>query len=223
MQAQSNKYVSDYEQPSETWQQQIASYPGDDLDTDYTMDEQDGGSMYSPNKLLLNANIPNSNNRDPRSKSETTTVNQETSQESTQNSSEAVPKTSKKKNLSESPRYGIYDYKNVQKAHTRLLHDLNNIPSEILRDTCFKNRENQLRKSKFEQRDLKSHEERIRENEEVRKVIEHEKKTSFNLSESLWDLESEKELQDKENGYWRGKREVNYNLVGIPRLTSVGK
>lgn len=100
---------------------------------------------------------------------------------------------------------------------------MNNSPTEILKDTYFKNRERQLRKSRFEQRDLKSHKDRLKDNEEVKKVIDMEKKAAGNLSENLWNLESEKEREDKENGYWRGKRSANFSIGGIPKITSVGK
>lgn len=141
------------------------------------------------------------NSRDPRSKPETTT---------------------KKKNLPEPP-YGIYDYQNIRMAKNRLLNDLNNIPLDILRDTYFKNRENQLRKSKFEQRDIVSHLDKMKENEEVKKTLEMEKKKVENGSFTLWDLESEKEAQDRENGYYRGKRTTDYKSRNNKKITSVGK
>lgn len=125
--------------------------------------------------------------------------------------------------MKKSNPYGIYDYKNIQHSRSRLLHDLNNVPSDILRDTYFKNRERQLRKSRFEQRDITSHKDKLKDNEEVQKVLEKERKASFNNSEHLWDLESEKELKDKESGYWRGKRSANSTAInGYPKLTSVG-
>lgn len=202
----------------------MSPFSNDDLEPDYTsyLDDAETPNIYSSNNLLLKTDATNTNSRDPRSKSDINTKTQ-TLQESAENTTEKMLETNKtlKKNLSEEPRYGIYDYKNIQKAHTRLLHDLNSLPNEILRDTYFKNRERQLRKSRFEQRDLKSHHDRIKENDDLEKAIEEEKKASFNLSESLWDLESEKELQDKENGYWRVKREEKLNL-GVPRLTSIG-
>ncbi|KAK4873363.1 hypothetical protein RN001_015392 [Aquatica leii] len=196
---QNQKFEPDYDVP-DNWQSKISTYPIDDLGSDYNayLDEQEA---YNTKKLVQNSN------RDPRSKSVTTVA--------------SAAKTLKK-NLSEDVKYGIYDYKNVQRAHTRLLHDLNNLPNEILRDTYFKNREHQLRKSRFEQRDVISHEERIKESEDVHRIIEEEKKAAVNLSESLWDLESEKELRDKDNNPWRGKRDVTNTIVGIPKLTSVG-
>lgn len=63
----------------------------------------------------------------------------------------------------------------------------------------------------------------MRENEELKKIIEKEKDASFNVSENLWDLESEKEMQDRENGYLRGKRETNFTRKGTVRILSVGK
>ncbi|KAF5276755.1 hypothetical protein FQR65_LT16205 [Abscondita terminalis] len=195
------KFESDYD-VTENWQRKLPTYSIDDLGTDYTgyLDDQDG---YNAPKLMQNSN------RDPRSKTATT-------------SAPSSSAKTLKKNLSEDVKYGVYDYKNVQRAHTRLLHDLNTIPSEILRDTYFKNREHQLRKSRFEQRDVISHEERMKESEDVHRIIEQEKKAAVNMSETLWDLESEKEAQDRESYSWRGKREATSFLEGIPKLTSVG-
>ncbi|KAF5299712.1 hypothetical protein FQA39_LY11507 [Lamprigera yunnana] len=200
------KFDPDYD--AENWQGKISSFPIDDLGTDYSayLEDQETPTMYNTKKLMQNSN------RDPRSKSVTTVTPRVQS-----------PSTVKKlKNNLTDVKYGIYDYKNVQKAHTRLLHDLSNLPTEILRETYFKNREHQLRKSRFEQRDLKSHEERIKESKDVHRIIEEEKKQTVNLSETLWDLESEKEVKDKDGNIWRGKREASNKDFGIPKLTSVG-
>ncbi|EEZ99777.2 hypothetical protein TcasGA2_TC002556 [Tribolium castaneum] len=171
--------------------------PGDDIDPDYDADP----NMFNQKEMLYN-DQPLKSNRDPRSEDNTPQVTNRISQNP--------------------PKYGIYDYQNIKMARNRLLHDLNNLPLEILRDTYFKNRESQLRKSKFEQRDITSHIDKIKQNEEVKKIIDTERKVAENTSFSLWDLESEKELQDKENGYWRGKRAVNYTFSAIRRITSVG-
>lgn len=180
--------------------------PGDDIDPDY---EADTSNIFNQKQMLYQ---PLHNNRDPRSKDveiQTELTSQETPQFTNKNYSP--------------PKYGIYDYRNIKMSQNRLLHDLNNLPLEILRDTYFKNRESQLRKSKFEQRDITSHTDKIKQNEELKKIIDQERKAAENTSFTLWDLESEKEMQDKENGYWRGKREINSTFSVVRNITSVGK
>ncbi|KAJ8945336.1 hypothetical protein NQ318_009731 [Aromia moschata] len=76
--------------------------------------------------------------------------------------------------------------------------------------------------SKFEQRDVNSHNDKIREHEEIQRVIEEEKAALENNTFNLWDLESEKEMQDWESGNYRGKREVNYTFESVTKITSVG-
>lgn len=171
-------------------------------------------NLYSPSKPL-NDEV-DSGSRDARSKNKDHTENGE-------RTTESIGKT-QKKNLADITKHGIYDYRNVRNAKNRLFQDLNAIPNEILKDTYFKNSEKLLRRSRFEQRDLFSHRDRIKENQDLKKAIEEEKKRIFNVSENLWNLESEKELEDRENEYSNiGKREANENITGIPRLTSIGK
>lgn len=206
----------EYEQPGEDID--TMGDPNEPIDMDYAYDL--GG--YPPNRnMFVDDDVGKFSNRDPRSKEDNVYEEYTTTAETT--TSQPHKQKSKKKALSEAPAYGIYDYKNIYNARNRLLHDLNNLPSDILRDTYFKNRERQLRKSRFEQRDVKSHRDRMKENEDVKKVIEKEKMEATNTSESLWDLESEKEMQDKENGYFRGKRAVNYTTTANVRVTSMGK
>lgn len=168
---------------------------------------------------LLNQNIKPihsaATSRDPRSKT--------SSQQNVNVNKQPNPrqeKNSKKKNLSSGTQnYGPNDYKNVYMARNRLLHDLNDLPTEILKETYLKNQQRQFRNNKFQQRDL-----RYRENDDLNKTdnIEEQVKNG-NFPESLWDLESEKELEDRENGYWRGKRDTDNILLGIPRITSTGE
>lgn len=113
---------------------------------------------------------------------------------------------------------GIYDYKNVRNAKTRLLHDLNKLPIDILRETYFKNQKNQLKKSRFEQRDLQSHENRDKE-----LIKDIEEPGPINSSLNLWILESEKELEDKKNGYAKGKRSVNDGVTAFNKIMSTGE
>ncbi|KAI4469664.1 hypothetical protein MML48_1g18960 [Holotrichia oblita] len=128
-----------------------------------------------------------------------------------------------KKNLADLTKNGIYEYRNVRNAKDRLLHDLNAIPDDILKDTYLKTREQQLRRSRFEQRDLFSHKDRNKENVDVEKVLEEEMKGAVNASENLWKLESEKELDDRDNHYnSHYKRQATINITGVPKLTSVG-
>lgn len=131
--------------------------------------------------------------------------------------------TTKKKNLSEKSR-GIYDVHNIRQSRNRLLRDLDDIPTDILKDTFYKNEENRLRKSKFEQRDVNLHYDKMKEKQEIRNIIEQEIESTKNLSSfNLWDLESEKELKDRIDGAYRGKREVNYLSQGMYKVISVGK
>ncbi|KAK9885823.1 hypothetical protein WA026_013695 [Henosepilachna vigintioctopunctata] len=97
---------------------------------------------------------------------------------------------------------------------------------EILSDTYYKNLENRLRTSKFEQRDLSSHRNKKSEEESINKVLEEQKRAQQNMSYNLWNLESEKEEEDRRNNYWRGsrkKRQLNLASYGnFKRMTSVG-
>lgn len=105
------------------------------------------------------------------------------------------------------------DYKNIYAARNRLLHDLNELPNEILRQTFEKNKG--LRQA-FKPRDT-------RDENENDKDVEKKEARNGELPETLWDLESEKELEDRENGYYRGKREsLKETIHGIPKITSTG-
>lgn len=156
-------------------------------------------------KPILNPNT----NRDPRSK--TTNTNQ---QNNDKENVDFDKRKSKKKNLAENQNYGPNDYKNVYMARNRLLHDLKDLPTEILRETYVKNRKRQFRNNKFQQRDLRYH---LNKTDDIEEQIK-----DGNFPESLWDLESEKELEDRENGYWRGKRDAAGLPIGIPRISSTG-
>lgn len=182
----------------------------------YNEDEIDNPNFYmqepnpytQENNVLLNSNIPQSN-RDPRSK------------EKKLNSAGTQESKSKKKNLSDK-KHGIYSYLNIKNSGNRLLTDLNNLPTDILRDTYIKNEERRLKKSKFEQRDINSHRDKIKENKEIKRIINEEKKAMQNMSLHLWDLESEKEIEERENNAWRGKREVSTLVNRIRKISSVG-
>ncbi|CAG9855817.1 unnamed protein product [Phyllotreta striolata] len=144
-----------------------------------------------------------SNNRDPRSK-------------------DNKLNTTKKKNLSESPK-GIYDFANVLRSENRLLHDVDYVPTEILKDTYVKNEEMRLRKSRFEQRDVNKHVDKIKEKEEIQNIIKKQiEEAKKNESLTLWDLESEKEMKEWLDRQYRGKREANYTSEGRVKVTSVG-
>lgn len=161
-------------------------------------------------------------NRDARSK------NKEHS-ESRERTTETMSKT-QKKNLADMTKTGVYGYRNVRNSKDRLLNDLKTIPDDILKETYFKAREKQLRKSKFEQRDLMSHKDKIRETIEIQKVIDEERKKLANISENLWTVESEKERNERSiktsddsmNELNLKKRDSNISITGTPRLTSVG-
>lgn len=177
-----------------------------EFNANYPLDDPDSANLFNQNnKMLLDANLRKNNNRDPREEAK----------------EEPKITQSKKKNLSDL-KYGIYDPKNIKMARNRLFHDLNNQPTDILKETFFKNRENQLKKSRFEQRDITSHLDKRLEKAAVDKIIEEERKRMENVSYNLWDVESEKELQDKESGYWRGKRESTYFFNAVRKISSVG-
>lgn len=165
------------------------------------------------------------NSRDPRSKEDINESLPEYFDVFTTEEPTATPATKKqktqKKNLADSSKYGIYDYRNIRNARSRLLHDLSNVPTDILRETYIKDRESQFKKSRFEQRDLQSHEDRMKQNEELMRETEEEV-VSRNNSVNLWDLESEKELEDKKNGYVRGKRSAESDRMIFNRVTSTG-
>ncbi|CAH1113366.1 unnamed protein product [Psylliodes chrysocephalus] len=165
---------------------------------------------YDPKHSPLDRNLEMANTRDPRSKDNTNiSRRQETS-------------SSKKKNLSEKNN-GIYDYTNVRRSRNRLLHDVDYVPTEILKDSYVKNEEMRLRKSRFEQRDVNTHIDKIKEKEEIQKIIKKQiEEAKKNESLSLWDLESEKEMKDWLDRQYRSKRDANFSLDGTVKVTSVG-
>lgn len=223
------KFITDYDQNIDNFEGKLLPYQSEELDYPSYLDDSENANLYNPNKLLLKQNIDRSSIRDPRSKLKTINMDLKdnigttiASNANAEGGNKKIRKTPKK-NFVEATSSGIYDYRNVKNSHNRLLHDLNNLPTEILRDTYFKTRERQLRKSRFEQRDINSHADRTKENEEVKRQLNEEKNAPINSSKSLWDLESEKELLDRNNGYWRAKRQANQTIRGIPKMTSVGK
>lgn len=134
------------------------------------------------------------------------------------------PSTEEKKNVLDNestdrdPKFGIYDYQNVRNAKTRLLHDLDNVPTEILRETFLKDHGNHVKRSRFEQRDLQSHEHTAEEPE----AEEETKENVMNSSLNLWVLESEKELQDKKDRYVRSKRSLKNDDTVLKKIANVG-
>lgn len=159
-----------------------------------------------------------SNNRDPRSKEKNINRSKEEAIDSSKNTK------SKKKNLSDK----IYGFHNVRLAKNRLLHDEEALPTDILRDTYFKNEENRLRKTKFEQRDVNSHLVGEMDDTDIKNIIEEQRQNSLvNHSTTLWDIETENEIGEKEDrGYLRKKRDTgipNVAWESVSRVTSVGK
>lgn len=198
-----------------------------EMDTPYYPSQ----TYNNPNGQYLVQDKIKSMNRDPRSKSDSFTKTplelEETLLSIDPTKSTVYDRPSKKartlkKNLADAT-HGVYGLKNVRLSRNRLLHDLNSSPNEILMDTYFKNRERQLRKSRFEQRDIKAHKDKLKDNEEVKKILENERQNANNVSENLWHLETEKEAEDRENGYWRNKRASasSSSYSWIPRITSV--
>lgn len=192
------KFEPDYYQNNDNWQNEMSPYqPEEPYETYYN-------SYLEPPETNPDADAlwKDANHRNPRSR--------------------IKPTITTSASTTDSMDYGIYDHKNVQKSRSKLMHDLNNSPTEILKDTYFKNLERQLRKSRFQQRDVKSEADKEKENAQIRSVIEEKKKELLNASESLWDLETEKEEEERKNGYWRGKRAAGNGSVfrGIPGVTS---
>ncbi|KAJ8975519.1 hypothetical protein NQ317_010634 [Molorchus minor] len=226
--------IKDYMAPPAANSQAVDQDPQIDQDYDWPQGQNMMGNLdemesefnypiddtipYNQKRLLIDENHL-SNNRDPRSKEKKMSSSKMPENEQVKNEK---PTSSKKKNLSDK-KYGVYDYKNIRLARNRLLHDVNNLPTDILKDTFLKNRETWLRKSKFEQRDVNSHKEKSNDDDEVQKVLEEGREAlQQNHSLSLWDLESEKEMQDWESGSYRGKRDASYNLESVTKITSVG-
>ncbi|CAH0546377.1 unnamed protein product [Brassicogethes aeneus] len=196
------KYDTNYEQEDPDW--------ADDMDPALFYDAIPYNQK--PN-IPYNANLPDKgNDRDPRSKQKASSAAHIATNRETK---------SKKKNLSEN-KYGIYDYQNIKNARSRLSNDINNTPTNILKDTYFKNEESRLKKSRFEQRDINDRQDRIKENEEIKKIIEKQKESMKNMSYSLWDLESEKEEEEKENNLYRAKRDVDVGSNKIRKISSIG-
>lgn len=158
---------------------------------------------------VLRKGIRHSSSRDPRNKDDTNSIKNKTN----------IAKT-KKKNLSEGLK-GIYDPKNIHLAKNRLLHDLDHLPTDILKDTFVKTEERRLRKSKFEQRDVGTHYDKVKEKHEIQKTIQEELKSGTS-NYNLWDIESEREMRDKEGTKFRGKRKSD-SIANSYEVTSVGK
>lgn len=154
--------------------------------------------------------IRHSNNRDPRNKD--VANDNETKVNSTK---------TKKKNLSDGLT-GMYDPKNMRSAKNRLLHDLDHLPDDILKDTFVKNEERRLRKSRFQLRDVGTHYDKEKEKQEIQKTIQDELKSMSNHY-TLWDIESEREMKDKDTTKYRGKRKTNFVVSNTYRVTSVGE
>lgn len=182
-------------------------------------------------------------NRDPRSKDKYEELQNSTMPNSnkTENltnkepqiSAENGPSGVEKRLLKNLNNYD--EYANIQNARNRLLHDLSNVPRDILRQSYLENAERELEmisnelenkyrnrnNNKFQQRDLRYRQKNYQQMSSVKKELES--MYDERRRESLWDLESEKEQDDKEHGYWRGKREmINYNRY-IPKIDSTGE
>lgn len=158
---------------------------------------------------ILNKGIRHSSNRDPRNKDD-----------ANDNKIKSNSTKTKKKNLSEGLK-GIYDPKNIRLARNRLLHDLDHVPTDILKDTFVKNEEKRLRKSKFEQRDVGTHYDKVKEKQEIQKTIQEEL-NSATSHYNLWDIESDREFRDKGSSKFRGKRKGDL-IADAYKITSIGK
>nr|CAI5831761.1 unnamed protein product [Callosobruchus analis] len=191
--------VSEQDTPEYDWSQNLNL---DKIDPDFSDYPIEDTVPYNQKQLLLK----DSKNRDPRSKTKKKTP---------------TSVSTKKKNLSEIK--SIYDYDNVRLARKRLMDDVDYVPTEILKDTFVKNEETRLRRSRFEQRDVNTHYDKIKEKEDIQKIIQKKlDEMKSNETMNLWQLESEKEMQDWSSGNYRGKRAANYSFESASKITSVG-
>lgn len=200
----------EYEQPDMSWNSGDEMLGSPDYET-YTDTER---YPLVNSKSMLSSNMMNTNSRDPRSKS-----NSDNLTELLDYGDRSQEQKSKKKNLSDAvPALTPNDYQNIYAARNRLLHDLNEVPNEILRQTFEKNKAlRQSRDGKLQERDLRN------EKKDDEKDIQKKEAKNIEQPETLWDLESEKELEDRENGYYRGKRETEKEKIkGIPQMTTTG-
>ncbi|XP_044747625.1 uncharacterized protein LOC123308894 [Coccinella septempunctata] len=183
------------------------------LNTPDEIEDYSTGEEVNKERNLVMKNPKRISNRDPRSKPSPKKEDEEMKTPNTDKTSEGVKTGS------------IYDYKNVRLARSRLLHDLSNSPDEILSDIFYKNLENRLRTSKFEQRDLSAHRNKKAEEESISSFIEEHKKMQKNATLNLWNLESEKEETERRNNYWRSsrrKRDIGKMVYGsLRKVTSV--
>nr|CAI5831764.1 unnamed protein product [Callosobruchus analis] len=190
--------VSEQDTPEYDWSQNLNL---DKIDPDFSDYPIEDTVPYNQKQLLLK----DSKNRDPRSKTKKKTP---------------TSVSTKKKNLSEIK--SIYDYDNVRLARKRLMDDVDYVPTEILKDTFVKNEETRLRRSRFEQRDVNTHYDKIKEKEDIQKIIQKKlDEMKSNETMNLWQLESEKEMQDWSSGNYRGKRAANYSFESASKITSV--
>ncbi|KAL3284774.1 hypothetical protein HHI36_018917 [Cryptolaemus montrouzieri] len=213
--------IADQQKPYNAYYDTGMNIP-EELD-DYNSEDE----VNNKERNFILKNVKSASNRDPRSKSQMFedeiegsldqyNKSQLTNEDGVQSEEKDFHKISS----------GIYDYKNIILSKNRLLHDLSNSPDEILSDTFYKNFENRLRTSKFEQRDLISHSNKKAEEESINEIIEEHRKRQQNSSFNLWNLESEKEDDDRKNNYWRSrrrKRQSNYSTYeSLRKATSVG-
>ncbi|CAG9763246.1 unnamed protein product [Ceutorhynchus assimilis] len=173
----------------------------EELDSEFSnYNLADDNIPYNQKQMLFDEVKVDDNNRDPRSKQ--------------QNQKGPI---SKKKNLADK----IYGYHNLRLAKKRLLHDDESLPTDIIKDTYFKNEEARLRKNKLEQRDVNSH-----HSMDIEKILENQKREALllNHSTTLWDIETENELGERDNqlSYFRRKRQANIAWNSVSKVTSVG-
>ncbi|XP_050299477.1 uncharacterized protein LOC126738245 [Anthonomus grandis grandis] len=173
----------------------------------------DDNIPYNQKQMLYDEVAPkiNPGNRDPRSK-----------EKGTLNLKDPAPNPkSQKKNLSDK----IYGYHNIRLAKNRLLRDEESLPTDILKETYFKNEENRLRKTKLEQRDVNSHVVGEMDDSDIKMILDEQKRDALqNHSTTLWDIETESELVEREDrGYIRRKRDLSTEVwESVNKVTSVG-
>ncbi|XP_066251301.1 uncharacterized protein [Euwallacea similis] len=184
--------------------------------SNYNMD--DDNIPYNQKQLLMEEVAPNLsiNDRNFRSNKKVKTAPENYEGDSSKKAD------STKKNLSDK----IYGYHNVRMSKERLLHDEETLPTDILQENYFKNEENRLKKMKLEQRDVNSHMVGEMDLLDVNNIIKAQKNYALqNRSTTLWDIESENELGEREDkGYLRRKRGVKPEIIweSSSVVTSVG-
>lgn len=193
--------------------------PLEPADLDYNAYDDSVGYNQNRQTLVDDSRNYKYNSRDPRSKEDINELLPDYFDILTTEKPPTTEKEELKTNeglLGTDEKYGMYDYQNVRNAKARLLVDLSKVPTDILREEYQNNHKSQIRRSRFEQRDLQPQ-------EDIMNQAPEQDETSTNSALNLWILESEKEFDDKKNGYVRGKRSLIDGDIIFNKITTTGK